>query len=595
MKRLRFLLLLLPLVLASESRGQVAPPPARAVLQPAPPAAAGPRRTDEVIDLVYLAPTRPVLIRLHVWIDGKPYRVALDGFFEKAFRYFDRNGDGVLDKTELARTPDVSILTNLANGYLNYNDARVPMVKPEQVDADKDGKVTLTELSDYYRRGVQSTQMSMGFNGSAQTLTDALYKHIDKNGDGKLSREELAAAPARLRKLDEDDDDVVSLSELSPNPYGIYFGGGPIAMGGMGTPQDNTTAILLETPAAIKSVPDQLIRRYDKDKSKTLSATELIVGKEAFEALDADGNGQLDSEELSRWMKKPVDLELSTRLGTPSTSVVSKVLTEFTRSLNPNRGLEMVKGSKPAALASAVTRNGAMLTLTLRDATVDMTRNVNEQDVVSGVRMFFREQFRQADTDKSGTLDAKEVRSPSGQFFTAMHGLADRDGDGKLTETELYTMLDLAVQAPTCTVRIDVSDQGRALFPLLDGTNDSMLSLREWRTASDRLKAWDHNGDGVLAKDEVPRKVTLNVYQGQTGLPYNGVASFRIGIPQLPVAQKEGPKVPLWFTRMDRNGDGDVSTREFLGVEEEFARLDADGDGLISAEEARKADSRTKP
>ena len=45
---------------------------------------------------------------------------------------------------------------------------------------------------------------------------------------------------------------------------------------------------------------------------------------------------------------------------------------------------------------------------------------------------------------------------------------------------------------------------------------------------------------------------------------------------------------PTWFQKMDRNHDGDVSSREFLGPRDEFHRLDADGDGLIDATEARR-------
>jgi hypothetical protein len=46
---------------------------------------------------------------------------------------------------------------------------------------------------------------------------------------------------------------------------------------------------------------------------------------------------------------------------------------------------------------------------------------------------------------------------------------------------------------------------------------------------------------------------------------------------------------------MDRNKDGDVSRREFLGPRERFERLDRDRDGLIDADEAAAAGPSTPP
>jgi hypothetical protein len=51
---------------------------------------------------------------------------------------------------------------------------------------------------------------------------------------------------------------------------------------------------------------------------------------------------------------------------------------------------------------------------------------------------------------------------------------------------------------------------------------------------------------------------------------------------------------PAWFRAMDRNGDGDVSRREFLGTDADFRRIDTDGDGLISREEAERADAQLR-
>ena len=45
---------------------------------------------------------------------------------------------------------------------------------------------------------------------------------------------------------------------------------------------------------------------------------------------------------------------------------------------------------------------------------------------------------------------------------------------------------------------------------------------------------------------------------------------------------------------MDRNCDGDVSRKEFLGTDEQFREIDTDGDGLISVEEAEAYDRRKR-
>ena len=55
---------------------------------------------------------------------------------------------------------------------------------------------------------------------------------------------------------------------------------------------------------------------------------------------------------------------------------------------------------------------------------------------------------------------------------------------------------------------------------------------------------------------------------------------------------------PEWFRGMDRNGDGDVSAREFTGPPALFKKIDTDGDGLISPEEAwafERANGRARP
>jgi Ca2+-binding EF-hand superfamily protein len=559
----------------------------------------------DVQDIVFLGDDRPVLIRLHLRVGGRPFRHAWERYMHDLFAYLDVNGDGVLSAKEAKHVPNAQqLLQSMQGGFFNPAPGRSAVALLRDLDTNKDGKVTVEELMSYYRHSGAGPfqQAPVQFQLlTSNPVTAALFEHLDRNRDGKLTKTELEAAAGLMATLDYNDDELLSPQEVAPSlaadPFGFVRRQPP------GPRDQRPMFVTVDADDGGRQLSDTLRTRYGRrgPRSKEIPALNNLVGESmklfnvaprtavrkvtrqqigldraAFDLLDADHNGELNASELARFCERPADIEVTLDIDDS----------------RPDRAPRHSARPPFAAGVEAVS-HGAWL-FTFQDAQLHVRRSDANpayaefaQAQENAIRQFFLQQFRGADKKGKGYVEYKDLKLNTDQFLRTVFELADRDNDGKLYEREFAAYLDISGRAASAFTLLSIGDLGRGLFEALDANRDGYLGLRELRTAWMRLARWDRNKDGSIGATEVPRQFqfTLAGAQNYPGRFFGAMAPY--GSTQ-PVAVPT--KGPLWFRKMDRNGDGDVSPREFLGTREEFRRIDTDGDGLIDAAEAERAD-----
>jgi Ca2+-binding EF-hand superfamily protein len=567
---------------------------------------------DNVQDFVFLAEARPLLVRLHVTTDGKSLQANWDDFMPYLFKYLDVNGDGVLSKEEAERAPSTD---QLRGGALRALGGRrggggTPAPTMNDLDADKDGKVTLAELSAYYRKhgfspfqlqfpsGANPLAMGAAFLGggppepSAAAVSEALFNLLDTGKDGKLTKEKLLAAPAVLLKLDENEDEMIIPRELLPNAAPADPLAGLLAMAGPGAQGPPTRNKHLIPITSRGQLPDGLVRtmqeRYgpaaDKPEEKKLTRKDLGLDEATFASLDANGDGVLDAEELAGFVKRAPDLELAVQLR------------------NKRAAEQPITQQEKAPLAGKLQMKDGQGLLDLGKTRVELLASGGAGDPLARFGGLARDQylaqFRQLDSENKGFIEEKQVQN--NRLLKSLFKAIDRDGDGKVTEKEVVAYLDflqeLQKRAAAACVTLQFSDQSRGLFDLLDTDHDGRLSVREMRGAIKLLQQLDTDGKGFLTKADVPRiyRLTLRPGFASAGGGPNQFFAALYGGTGMQSAPTRPARGPLWFQKMDRNRDGDVSRKEWLYSEELFRKIDTDGDGLISVEEAEAFDKLTR-
>jgi Ca2+-binding EF-hand superfamily protein len=531
-------------------------------------------------DLVFLGDHRPVLIRLHVRSDGKPLRQAWNDFIDSLFRYLDRDGNGVLSQEELQRAPRPQLLLQLLRG--NVTETRTPTSRPmpELQVSLVGGKVTREGLAGYYRlSGIEPfVAFIQDKTTQAEALTESLFKNLDLNQDGKLSKDELLAAASSLRTLDLNDDELISIQEVLPTPDGNE--NARMAQRETLKPLSNSTPLVLlspdDSPTRLAYI---LLGRYDKEQKQKLSRAEINLDQRIFNELDLNHDGELDAEELARFLDwQPIEIDLIVQFSASGSAGSLDIYDPLLHAPEITSAVPKIE-NKPLAMR-------------LGGARIDLQVNGGLPGAFQAARRFLLDQFETADVEKRGFLDKKQVQGNS--FLAALFPAVEGDGSHKLSKEEFTALVDLLGKAAASSVVLTVSDQGRGLFEMLNSHHDGRLRQRELKLAWARLAPWDRDGDGQISRNEIPHQFHVRLSQGPTAdslqLAEGAVIPMATGEARAP----EVAKGPLWFQKMDRNGDGEISLREWLGSKEDFQRIDTNRDGIINLEEAERADAQLR-
>jgi Ca2+-binding EF-hand superfamily protein len=544
--------------------------------EPAPAAA----ESDAARHLIFLAEHRPIFLRLRVTSQGRPFEASWIDSVRALHASLDRNGDGMLTTKEA--DPEVlTALVRLATG------AAVPAALGELDVNPKDGAVSIDELAEAVRPILGPFRLQVGRQPIGRT--DALFDQLDRDKDGELTRAELAAIAGSLRPLDLDDNEMIGADELDSFNSAAFTA--LVEESSERRPRFAAFPPVVELVAGESSLRPArlLLKKYDKGNGDVpgrpdnkLSPAEFAIDPAAFAGADTNGDDALDADELRKLLARaPIDLTLDVALS-PEAS-----------------GRATVRAGADGVLAKgAQVRQLADHDVEFAIGQVRLDIHVEDGNTAAeDARRILQQQFKAADANKDGYLEGKEqaaINAPQSPL-AGLSAVIDRDGDGKIYLKELIEFVDRQSEAARSRLVVTTADQGRAIFGILDLDRDRRLGAREVMRTVDRVMSWDGNGDGRVSPDEIPYHFQVTIARGGlTGLTGAGMVT---AVSRAMIATPgAGPALgPDWFPKMDRNHDGDVSRREFLGPRDQFDRLDRDQDGLIDPDEARAASAKDKP
>ncbi len=455
------------------------------------------RAAEQDFVFTLVSPSHTVTLRMKVELDRRPLADVLQPRFEALFVHLDRDGNHQLDADELRASPSAGWLRRVAWGYLPANHSE--WIRLSEADTDRDDSVSLAEMQAWFsQHGIGEITCVAAHSSITPVLTDALWRHLDVDHDRRLSFAELAASLELLRKLDEDDDELVSGREVASS---------------VAQPYPFPTVRLTKPRFEVAAHPDPHTK-IDIPVFAQLSLNQTIA-------------------EIAPFPPNTVSVGQSKLTDAPEWSV----------------GISHLVNRIPFSFGDC--------TYVVRAARGSSRRWKEE------VESLARSHFMAADLDHDHVVTTDEAAKATNRSVVTIFDFADGNGDQRITSDEWQTSLDVLGPLTEANVQLTLLAHQHSLFELVDANRDGFLSRAELRVTSTTLPAG-------ITRDDLPTAITIVLSLGQPNFPLSSSSSASSS----------------WYTAMDRNHDGTVSRLELIGERRVFEMLDRDKDGAISPSES---------
>lgn len=246
-----------------------------------------------------------------------------------------------------------------------------------------------------YANGETATSLP---EGTYSNLAATKYiKDNDKNKDKCLTSDEVTLSQEAFDRLDQDKNGKIDQKEMRAGLKGqddaiqAYY-----SKKGTKSTTDLTSSLLggstdslADTYADLASA--KYIKENDKNKSGTLSRTEVTLSKAAFDRLDLDKDGELSQEEIRAGLK-----------GQEST--VEAFYKDHTTSSSVSSTLSALLEKAPVQTTGKYSTMAATSYVTSKDTDKDNSLSRAEAALSTA-------SFDKLDTDKNGKLSMAEVQA----------------------------------------------------------------------------------------------------------------------------------------------------------------------------------------